>query len=62
MAQGLNSKLGKIKSVSESNYYYSPRMYALESSDLAKASGEASSVLPGEVAVTANVIVVYYIK
>jgi len=62
MAQGLNSKLGKIKSVSESNYYYSPRMYALESADLAKASGQASSVLPGEVAVTANVVVVYYIK
>jgi len=62
LAESLGAKLGKIKTVSESNFYYMPYRY-----DMVKASGElaveeAATVMPSDVQVTANVNIIYYIK
>ena len=62
LAESLGAKLGKIKTVSESNFYYMPYRY-----DMVKAAGElaveeAAAVMPSDVKVTANVNIVYYLK
>lgn len=62
LAESLGAKLGKIKSVSESNVYYIPYMYAMEKAVGAPAVEEAATVMPADVKVTANVNIVYYIK
>ncbi len=59
IADSLGVKLGKIKSVTESNYYYAPYRYAT-----AEAAGdgiveEVSTVLPEDVTVTANIAIIY---
>ncbi len=62
LAESLGAKLGKIKAVSESNFYYRPYMYAMEETVGAGAVKEAAIVMPSDVSVTANVNIVYYIK
>jgi uncharacterized protein YggE len=61
IAQSLDVKLGKIKSVSESNFGYMPYAYAME----AKAGGdmieEAAAVMPRDVTVNAHISLVYHI-
>ncbi len=62
LAESLGAKLGKIKTVSESNFYYMPYRY-----DMVKAAGElaveeAATIMPSDVKVTANVNIVYYLK
>jgi len=62
IAESLGVKLGKIKTVSEANYFARPYTYAME----AKAGGdmvaEAANVLPQDVTVTANINLVYIVK
>jgi hypothetical protein len=63
VADSLGVKLGDIKSVSESNYYYTPRVYAMaDKMGGAGAVAEASSVLPGDVSVTGHISIVYAVK
>ncbi len=62
IAESLGVTLGKIKSVSESNYYARPYMYAMAEAAGAKAVEEAATVLPSDVTVTANINIVYYVK
>ena len=62
IAESLGVTLGKIKSVSESNYYARPYMYAMAEATGAKAVEEAATVLPSDVTVTANINIVYYVK
>ncbi|TKJ17232.1 hypothetical protein CEE44_01720 [Candidatus Woesearchaeota archaeon B3_Woes] len=62
IADSLGVTLGKIKSVSESNYYARPYIYAMAESVGAKAVDEAATVMPSDVTVTANINIVYYVK
>ena len=62
LAESLGAKLGKIKAVSESNFYYRPYMYAMKDTAGALAVEEAATVMPSDVSVTAQVSVIYYIK
>ena len=61
IADSLDVKLGKLKSVSESSFYYRPYAYAMEETVGAKAVQEAATVLPGDVTVTARISLVYNI-
>jgi len=64
IAQSLGVRLGKIKTVSEANYYSRPYAVALE----AKAGAmdemieEAASIMPSDVTVTANINLVYHVR
>ena len=62
IAASLDAELGKIVSVSESNYYYQPYMHTLEATSMDKAVAEIAQVLPGDVEVTGRISVVYEIK
>ncbi len=62
LAESLGAKLGKIKTVSESNFYYMPYRYAMAETVGVEAVKEAATVMPSDVKVTANVNIVYYIK
>ena len=62
IADSLGVALGKVKTVSESNYYYSPRTYALESKTDEDMAGEAAQIIPGDVTVTGRISIVYYVK
>ena len=62
LAESLGAKLGKIKTVSESNFYYRPYMYDMAEKTGAVAVEEAAAVMPSDVKVTANVNIVYYLK
>ena len=62
LAESLGAKLGKIKTVSEGNFYYRPYSYAMEEKAGALAVEEAAVVMPSDVKVTANVNIVYYLK
>ncbi len=62
IAESLGLKLGKIKTVSESNYYQRPYTYALEKTVGAGAVAEAASILPSDVTVTATVSIVYHVR
>ena len=62
IAESLGVRLGKIKSVSESNFGYMPYAYAME----AKAAGgemieEAAAIMPRDVSVNAHISLVYHI-
>jgi len=64
IAESLDARLGKIKTVSESNFGYRPYMYEMAkaaSSDM-EIVEEAAAVMPSDVSVTANINIVYYIK
>jgi len=62
IAQSLGVKLGKIKTVSESNFGYVPYVYGMEKAVGAAAVEEAATVMPSDVTVTANIQLVYYVK
>ncbi len=62
IAESLGTKLGKIKTVSESGYYAMPYAYAMAGMAVEEAAVKAATVLPGDVTVTANISMVYYIK
>ena len=62
IAASLDVRLGKIKRVSESNYFYEPRVYALEATAIGEAVAEAAQVLPGDVTVRANINLVYNVR
>ncbi|MFA5856849.1 MAG: SIMPL domain-containing protein [Candidatus Pacearchaeota archaeon] len=61
MADSLGKKLGKVKSVTESNYGYMPYMYDMKNSAGVMATQESASVMPQDVTVTANIVVTYEI-
>ncbi|MBW2981577.1 SIMPL domain-containing protein [Candidatus Woesearchaeota archaeon] len=61
IADSLGAKLGKIRSVSESGFYYRPYAYAMEKTIGDEAVAEAAQVLPGDVTVTARINIVYNI-
>jgi len=62
IAASLGATLGKIMSVSEANYYYTPYRYAMTDSAGAKAAPEAAAVMPGKVSVTGQISLVYAVK
>jgi len=63
IAASLGIKLGKIKTVSESNYYYNPYRYDMINVKAVPAAiSEAAQVLPKDVTVTASINLVYSIK
>ena len=62
IADSLGVKLGKIKTVSEANYYARPYMYAMEKVAGGEAVEEAAVVMPKDVAVTANINLVYHVR
>jgi len=62
IASSLGAKLGKIKTVSESNFNYRPMIYAMEAKATSDMVEEAAQIMPSDVTVTANVNIVYYIK
>jgi hypothetical protein len=62
MAIGSGAKLGKVKSLSESNFYYTPYNYAMKDNVGSAAVSESAQVMPRDVTVTANVNVVYEIN
>ena len=59
IAESLGVKLGKVKTVSESNFYYRPYVYAMAKASGVEAIQEAATVLPSDVTVTANINIVY---
>ncbi len=61
IAESLGVKLGKIKTVTESNYYYAPYRYAMAEVAGMDAVEEAAKVLPSDVTVTANIAIVYHV-
>ena len=65
IAQSLDVKLGKIKSVSESSFRYMPYPVAMEAKaggDFAIDEAEAAVVMAKDVTVTATISLVYNIK
>lgn len=59
IAESLGVKLGSIKTVSESNYYFAPYRYALAEASGDAAVKEAATILPSDVTVTANIAIIY---
>ena len=62
IAESLGVKLGGIKTVSEANYYARPYVYAMDAKAGGMAVEEAAAVMPSDVAVTANINIVYRVK
>ena len=62
IAESLGAELGDIVRVSESNYWYAPRMYALEAKAAGDMAEEAAQILPEDVEVTGSISIVYEIK
>ncbi len=62
IAESLGVKLSKIKSVSESVYYYRPYAYTMEKTAGAEAVAEAAQLPPGQVSVTGHVNLVYSVR
>ncbi|MEE9525714.1 MAG: SIMPL domain-containing protein [Candidatus Woesearchaeota archaeon] len=63
IADSLDVRLGKVKTVSEADHYYRPYMYAME----AKAAGdaviqEAAAIMPDKVSVTGQISLVYSVR
>jgi hypothetical protein len=61
IAESLGVKLGDIRSVSESEFYSRPYAYAMEKVAGADAVQEAATIMPGDVAVTGRISIVYII-
>ena len=61
IAESLGVSLGKIKTVSEANFYARPYAVALEAKAGAEIVEEAAVVMPGDVSVTANINLVYHV-
>jgi uncharacterized protein YggE len=62
IADSLGVSLGKIKTVSESSFRYTPYVYAMEKVAGADAVEEAAIVMPKDVTVTADIQLVYYVR
>lgn len=63
MAQGLGKKLGKVVSVSESNFNYMPYRYDMNNKVASMdAVAESATIMPKDVSVTANINVVYELR
>lgn len=62
IASSLGVRLGKIKTVSESEFYYRPYTYSMEKTVGQAAVDEATTVMPGKLTVTAYVNIIYNIK
>lgn len=62
IAENLGVKLGKVKTVSESDYYYAPYVRTLEAKAGDMAVAEAAQVLPQDVTITGRISIVYYVK
>ncbi len=62
IADSLGVRLGKLKTVSESNYFYEARMYMMAESVGDGAIAEAAAILPGDVEVSGRITLVYYVK
>jgi uncharacterized protein YggE len=63
LAKNLNVRLGKLSSISESNFYYAPYEYARAEADFAIAkAGSAVSISPQKVEVRATVNLAYEIE
>tara|TARA_Y100000310_G_scaffold344078_1_gene454991 strand:- start:181 stop:879 length:699 start_codon:yes stop_codon:yes gene_type:complete len=62
IAQSLDARLGRIKTVSESNYFARPYIYTMEKTVGVAAVEEAAMVMPSDVRVTANINLIYYIR
>jgi hypothetical protein len=61
IADSLGVKLDRIKTVSESEFYFRPYAYAMEKTAGEAAVAEAAQVLPGDVEITARISIVYNI-
>ena len=61
IADSLDVRLGKLKSVSESNFYYRPYAVSMAEKAVDEAVQEAAIVMPGDVTVTAQISLVYNI-
>jgi hypothetical protein len=63
IASSLDARLGKIVSVSESNFYYAPYRYSMEAAvDTDEAVAQVAKVTPMDVNVQASINVVYEIR
>lgn len=63
IADSLGSKLGAVKTVSESNYYSRPYVYDMMVKTAgASAIQEAATVMPSDVTVTAQISIVYLVE
>jgi len=62
IASSLGVNLGKIKTVSESNFYYTPYVYRMETIVGQAAVDEATTVMPGKLTVSAYVNIIYNIR
>jgi len=62
IAASLGTTLGKIVSVSEAQYYYTPYRYAMAETAGMAAPQEAASVNPQQVSVTGQISLVYAVK
>jgi len=62
IALSLGVKLGKVKSVSESNYYYEPYRFAFAEVAIDKVVSEAAQILPRDVDVRGQITLVYTVK
>ncbi len=62
LAESLGFKLGEVKTVTESNFYYMPYRYEMVKASGELAVDEAATIMPSDVSVTAQVNVVYYLK
>jgi len=62
IAASLGTTLGKIVSVSEAQYYYTPYRYAMAETAGVAAPKEAASVTPQQVSVTGQISLVYAVK
>lgn len=63
IADSLDVQLNELKSVSESNYYYTPYRYdMMAGASMDKAMEESATILPQEVTISAQVSLVYSTK
>lgn len=62
MAEGSSGKLGRIKSLTQNDYYATPYYYSMKNNAGVAAARESATVMPEDVKVTANINVVYELK
>jgi uncharacterized protein YggE len=62
IADSLDVKLGKVKSVSEASHYYRPYSFGMAEVAVAKAVDEASAIMPDKVTVTGQISLVYNVR
>lgn len=63
MASGSSARLGRVKSISENQYYATPYSYGMKNNIAGDAAiQEAATILPQGVAISANVNIIYELK